>query len=274
MENRMKIPNQFLTWAEKEFKDDIDKIDIEKEFDQTLTISENQEEFKKKFNLKGNINYWKCQEEKLKFEQETKQPKIITELFKEPKVIGLVGDTDSGKSNLTYFALEDLLKNYKATIYAYGLKLMPRGVQRINSVLELEQIKDSIIIIDEMFSLFDFENKKIRREIEKTIRLIFHNNNVLLLSGLAENFKKFISAKLHCIIYKKVILDDLINGSRVKTTIMNYSGIERGTSVLDIMEDEAILFDGLHYHKVKIPYMKDYDTKKNNKPILIKKGAD
>ncbi|MBU1173582.1 MAG: hypothetical protein KKD44_28775 [Proteobacteria bacterium] len=196
---------------------------------------------------------------------------VLNDLFSTPKIIGLVANTNEGKSNMIYYLLEELNKKYNFKVYTYGLRCNVPKTLKFNSVAELEQIKNSVILIDELFSLFDVENKRARRQIENTLRLIFHNNNVLLLCGLGEGFKKFISAKLHTIIFKKVTFADLINGSMVKNVVMGYQGEEKGSSILNLDVDESIIYDGLHYHKVKIPYMEQYDSKRNNKPILVKK---
>lgn len=196
----------------------------------------------------------------------------LEELFLSPKIIAIVANANEGKSNLIYYLLYQLGKHYTFKTYAYGLRISLKGVQQVYSIPELEQIKDSVIVIDEMSSLFDLDNRKIKKQIEAMIRLIYHNNNVLLLSGLGENFKKFISSKLHAIIYKKVLLSDLINGSAVKNHILEYKGYELGSSVLNLGVEECILLDIKgHWTKLQIPYMKQFDTKKENKEILKEK---
>lgn len=195
----------------------------------------------------------------------------INKLFSSPRVIGCVANTNEGKSNLIYYFLDTLKKSYKFKVYTYGLRCEFPNTIQFHSLTELEQLKDSIIFVDELFSLFDLDNRKAKRDIENTIRLIYHNNNVLFLCGLGENFKKFLSAKLSAVIFKKVTLADLINGSAVKNIIMNYKGTERGSAILDLGIDKAIVFDGLHYHKLDIPYLRKYDTKKHNVPILVLK---
>ena len=195
----------------------------------------------------------------------------ITNLFNKPRIIGVVADADEGKSNLIYHIITELKKDFKFKLYAYGLRNNIDSVITINSIQELEQIRDSIIIIEELSSLFDLDNRKLRRQIENSIRLVFHNNNVIVFSGLGENYKKFLSAKLHCIIFKKVTFADLINGSKVKNVIMDYSGDGRGYTIMNIPKDEAVVYDGEHYETIKIPYLKQYDLKAKNVPIIVQK---
>lgn len=193
---------------------------------------------------------------------------MIKELFNEPKIIGLIGDVNEGKSNMVYWIIEELNKIGHYNLYTYGLRNEIENAQKIYSVNELEQIKNSVIILEEVMTLWDLNNRMAKRQIENTLRLIFHNNNVLVISAVPENIKKFISGKINVIIYKKVTFDDFINGSSVKRTIINYHGEERGTSILNLNKNEAIIFDGKHYRKVIVPYLIKYDTKKDNPKIV------
>jgi len=198
---------------------------------------------------------------------------MITELFDKPKIIAIVGDVNNGKSNLLYYTLTELNKKGDFNLYTYGLRLLFPNAKQIFSVSELEQIKDSIIIVDELSSLFDLDNRKIKKQVENSLRLINHNNNILVVCGTPENFKKFISAKVDVIIYKKTTFADCVNGSRVKDLVMNYKGNQRGSEMLNLSVGEAVLFDGKHYSLMDIPYMKQYDSKKENKEIIRKRKS-
>jgi len=192
----------------------------------------------------------------------------ITSLFNKPKIISICADVNTGKSNLIYHIIDDLKKEGKFNLYVYGLRSIIAGAKVIYTVEELEQIQNSIIIIDEMFSLFDLDNRKIKSQIENTLRLINHNNNILLLCGVGENFKKFISSKIDIMIFKKVTFADLINGSTIKNKVVNYKGNEKGSTVLNLNIDQALIYDGLHYNIITVPYLKKYDSKKDNVKII------
>jgi hypothetical protein len=196
---------------------------------------------------------------------------VVLGLFTEPKLIGLIGDANSGKSNMLYWIIKALRDAYQFNLYSYGLRAYVVGEQKIFSVEQLEVIHDSIIIIDEFASLFDVDDRKQKKQIENTLRLIFHRNNVVLFSGVPENVKKFIASKLQAVIYKQCALSDFINGSRTKSIIMNYSGDERGSAMLSLDPNKAIVWDGRYYHKVTIPYVEEGDTKINNADILKKR---
>ena len=194
----------------------------------------------------------------------------MIEKFNEPKIFGILGDIGTGKSNLAYHLIEKLQSKFKFNLYTYGLRKDVKYAMKIYSINELENIKNSIIFLDEFFTLFNLEDRKKRIQIENTIRLIHHNNNILVLIGVPENFKKFISSKINITFYKQVTFADFINGSSVKKNILNYKGLEMGSSILNIPKDETLVYDS-NYKKYKIPYLKDFDSKKDNKPLLIKK---
>ena len=194
-------------------------------------------------------------------------------MFDKPKIIAIIADVNTGKSNLIYHMLDELNKDGKFKLYAFGLRNRIKKAIVINSVSEMENIKDSILIIDEMMTLFDLDNRKAKRQIENTLRLINHNNNILVLCGLGENFMKFLSAKIDIFIYKKIKFEDLINGSKVKNILMNYKGYEKGTTLLNLEIDQALIFDGEHYYNIDVPYMKEFDSKIKNVSIIVPKNV-
>ena len=194
----------------------------------------------------------------------------LTESFKSPQIIGIVADAHSGKSNLIHFIVDELSKDYTFNCWVYGINAKAK---HFYSVQELEQLRNSVVFIDEMQSLFDFNDRKCKKLIETTLRRVYHNNNVLILCGVPENFKKFISAKLGMVIFKRTTLSDLINGSNIKNMLLSYRGIEMGSSMLDIADNQALLFDGEHFTKSTINYIEEKDTKKDNKPIIVPKSV-
>lgn len=193
--------------------------------------------------------------------------KVLNKLMQKPGIWILVGDANEGKSMALYAVLEGLREKNDFNLFTYGLRVNILNEQKIHSIEELEKIKNSLIVADEFFSLFDLEDRKKRKLIENSLRLINHNNNILILCGLPENFRKFISAKLDVIFFKKSTIADFVNGSRLKNIFTSYKGNELGSAVLNLKIDEALIFDG-HYEKINIPYYVKYDTKKKHEKII------
>lgn len=197
----------------------------------------------------------------------------IENLFEKPGVIGLIGDVNTAKSNLLYHIITILSKKNKFNLFSYGLRSEVFGT-KIHSVEELEKITNSVVVIDEVMTLWDLNNRMAKRQIENTLRLIFHNNNVLIICGVPDNFRKFIAGKLDYVIFKQVTIADFVNGCRVKRVLTNYKGNELGSNVLNLPKNEALVFDGSHYSKINVPYYPKYDSKKKNPSILVKKSVN
>ena len=194
----------------------------------------------------------------------------IKDVFDKPKIICVVGDVNEAKSNLLYYLLEELKKVGTFNLYTYGLRVEIKGARQIFSVDELERIKDSIVILDEVMSLWDLDNRMAKKQIEKTLRLINHHNNILVICALPENLKKFICGKINEYFFKQCTLADFILGSKASRTCRNYRGVELGSSVLTLAKGEALFFDGKHYEIIIIPYLRKYDSKKKNIKIVSK----
>lgn len=193
----------------------------------------------------------------------------IEYLFKEPKFVGVIADPNEGKSNLLYGWIKRLSElNNKPKIYVYGLRKDVPETIKINSIRELETIENSIVLIDEFVDLIKLDEKNKKEAVERTIRLIYHHNNVIILSGLPENFNKFISSKLGLMVFKKITLDDAIKGSRVWKWSRDYNGSLRGSEILAVPKGQAIVCDGKTYELIDCPYLQEFDTKLDNPPIV------
>lgn len=195
----------------------------------------------------------------------------LIKIFDKPKIVSVCADVNQGKSMLLYNFLKTLSKTSKFKLYTYGLRLSFANSRQIYSVEEMESIRNSLIVVDELSSLFDLDNRKTKKLIENSLRLINHNNNILILCGTPENFKKFISAKIDVFFFKKSTIADFINGSRIKNVLVGYKGNERGSSVLGLEIDKAICYNGEHYCKMEVKYLEQYDSKKENVKILVPK---
>lgn len=193
----------------------------------------------------------------------------IHKLLDKPKVIAVIGNINTGKSMLLYNIIEQPRSaGYSFAIYYYGLRCPIKDARQIYTVGEMELIRNSVIVVDELSSLFNVDDRQVKGMIENTLRLINHNNNILILAGTPENFKKFLGAKVDEVFYKTCTISDFINGSAVKRILTQYRGNERGSEVLNMDVDKALHYDGRHYEIIGVPYLKEYDSKQNNPSIL------
>lgn len=195
----------------------------------------------------------------------------IEDVFLTRGVVGIVGDRDSGKSNLLYYVMQRLREKYAFNLYSYGLRVNV-GEKKIHSVRELERIENGVVFVDEFPTLFNLENRKVWQAVQNTFQFISHKNIVLVLCGLPENYHKFVSAKLDTVVYKRCTIADFINRSKVKNTVDLLSHEYKGSEILGIPNNKAIIYYRNELHDdINIPYVEQYDTKKNNKPIFTLK---
>lgn len=201
--------------------------------------------------------------------------KSVEDLFSDSSIraIGIIADPNTGKSNTIYHCIKALQAKYNARMYAYGLRVMFEGVQRINSIEELEKITNSVIFLDEFPSLFSLSNHRQLEKFEESMRKIYHSNNIVVICGLPHNFNKFLSSLLNAIIFKQSTLVDFIQRSPAERIIMSFSpaigsSIQKGSRMLTMPKDTALIFDGEHYWDVDVPYIEEGDSKRFNAPIL------
>lgn len=206
--------------------------------------------------------------------------KSIEDIFKEPSIrsVGIIADINQGKSNVIYHSIKAIqLHCTKPSIYTYGLISSLDGVQKINSVEELEKISNSVIFIDEFPNLFSLSNKRQVEMFEKSMRLVFQReiNNVVVICGLPHNFNKFLGGLLQIMIFKQLNLVDLIQRSPTERVIASYSNtlgsrVQKGSRVLAMPKDTALIYDTIdgHYYETIIPHNTETDTKIGIKPIL------
>lgn len=205
---------------------------------------------------------------------------IIPRLFDSPRLIGMCADVGQGKSNTIYAILHYLQKKYSFSsknLFTYALPIAI-GQQKIFSVEELELIENSVIFLDEFYLFLNLDDRKRVKQLAEMMQRIKHANNVLVLCGLPHNFNKFISSQLEIKIYKQTTIKNLINGSPMKDVITAYNGAEKGSTILRLQHNQALVYGLLgegsgnaHYTKVSVPHMKEFDVKSNLPPILTPK---
>jgi hypothetical protein len=185
----------------------------------------------------------------------------------------LVGDRNGGKSMLLYTLIEELAKT-KTDVWVYGMdEYITRrlSAHSFYSLKELENLRNCFVIVDEFISLFDLDDRKKKKSIESSLRTISHNNVKMVLAGLPQNFNRFISSQDCTFIYKKLQINNCIQGSTAKENIKDYQGVEKGSVMLSIDVGDYLLFEGNHWYKGHVAYNSKWDTKKHNIDLFEKK---
>ena len=184
----------------------------------------------------------------------------------------LMSRSDEGKTHTLCTLIEEYKRQFNGVVTTFGFRdelIDLLNVKSFSSLIELEEIRNSIIIVDEVGSLFDLENRTKRHLIESTLRLVNHRGNKILLSGLPSDFKKFLCAKAKVFCFKTLMISDLVNGSLAKEILLQYRGPGLGTYTLLFDKGTMLCYDGTFW-KESCSYNEKFDTKKNNENLFKK----
>lgn len=178
----------------------------------------------------------------------------------------LLARSNEGKTQTIINLIKGYKEKYKGDVQTFGISKIITDklkVNTFNSLLELEKIKNSIILIDEVATIFDLEDRKYRKQIENILRLVNHNGNKIFLSGLCSDFKKFLCAKAKCFLFKGLNISDLINGSLAKEILLQYKGDGVGVYNFELPKDKLLCYDGQYFIE-EVKYYKELDLKTGN----------
>ena len=174
------------------------------------------------------------------------------------RVFGIVGSKNTGKTTLLIQLIEEA-KQFNTNIYCYfyhtEYKNQTKGVNFVNTLNDLEQIRNSFVFIDEFSELFKLNDRHSTEMIKLVVSQIEHNNNILVLCGLPQYFNKLISSFVgENWLLKGLNYDELINGSGLSKFIKMLSGDFVGGTRLNIPTNKLLcggIFNEVEYNKKK-----------------------
>lgn len=205
--------------------------------------------------------------------------KKIEDLFIYPelshlRIIGIVADPNEGKSNVVKHLIQVFQERAKNTrLVSFKLPQMP-GVHSIHSVTDLERVTNSVIFCDEFADMVDMSNARQRKALFDTVRVINHPqaNNILFLMGMARDFGGKLAGLLDVYIIKSLTIADAVQRSTLHRFVTDYNGgfkVRKGSGVIDMPKEIALVHVvGGNTDEVEIPYVKEYDLKLSNDPVV------
>ncbi len=258
-----------------------DLFDINAEIDNTLTFEENINIIEPKLELlleNGELLKQQVKNNKAESEREQQKAMQINAKLDVQRILKnnlsiLMSKTNEAKTSFMCELIKEYKENFDGNVCAFGFKeelINKLNIKSFSSLLELENISNSIIFVDEVKVLLELENRKKATQVDNILRLVEHKGNKIFLSGLPSDFKKFICAKTVCFCYKSLEITDLINGSRAKEILLQYRGREIGSFGLHLPKEEVICYDG-EFWKERFPYRTEWDTKLGNCDLFKEK---
>lgn len=205
----------------------------------------------------------------------------LADIFNDTSIrsVAVIGDVHQGKTNVLNAIVKALQSRYTASIWTSGLRVKLDGVETLNSIGELESLYNSVVIVDEFPDFFDIASRKQQAMFEKSMRKIYHSNNILIMCGLPRNFNLRLGSMLQAILFKQCTLSDFIQRSPTEQAIKSYSStygsqIQKGSDMLT-MPKGMVLFHEIgtkHWYDLDVDYVKEGDVKQFNPSILQPKG--
>jgi hypothetical protein len=145
----------------------------------------------------------------------------------------------------------------------------------LNSLVELAKIRDSYVIIDELKTIVDTDNRRDMSEFLRLLQTIRHSNNTIIISGLAHNFNGKISGEVDAWIFKQTTIISVVKRSNLDFILKELGDGEQDARVnkyvLAMPKDGALIYHPYmtkNWHYIKIDYLPECDTKLDNLPVI------
>ena len=139
----------------------------------------------------------------------------------EVKSVAVLGDINSGKTNLVF----KLLRDYKGTrqIYLVGYPKQIDYFKKISFFKDLFKLTDSIIFIDEIQNYINIYDRRKIHQLISLISFFAHNNNTLIFTTCLSQFiTKAIESYVDCWCMTRIMdLNGLKNGGKPKRIIQD-----------------------------------------------------
>lgn len=157
------------------------------------------------------------------------------------KTLAILGNIDSGKTNLAFYYMNSYKGSKKKVLYGYPIK--KDGFLSLSSWEDLLRVKDSIIFIDEIQKYIKFSETHSNQRFLEFISLLSHKNNTLIFTTQISQFiTKGVEAFIDCWSFKRILIDGLKNGSRPKRILQRLASPRKNEWVLDLEQNEYYEF--------------------------------
>lgn len=274
--------NKILFWYSKycykhKFPEDI--FDINSEIDSNITSDENINIIEDKLKILSENGTLDKENQKIQNSESEKKAHSVFKNLDVKRILKhdfsiLLGKSNEGKTMFLVNIIKKYTDNYTGQVFSFGMDDLADklGIKKFSSLIELENIRNSIVVIDEIGALFDLSNRKLKKQIENVLRLVNHHGNKILASGVSSDFKKFLCSKAKCFIYKSLNFSEMINGSLAKELLLQYQGSGVGFHSFQIDKNKVLIYDGVYYSS-ELAYLKEFDTKLKNEDLFCSKNV-
>lgn len=272
-------------WSQEELGENFDLLDFEHSIDRSINLSEAWTELRKKFELiipaKEDIKQMKSDEIKYQVEQtksvnnfndeNCEKADKLKKIFNNTRVVGLAGAKSTGKTNNLCALIKEFRDVNKTTkIYIYGVNEQTikwlKQLQDVYEISSLDQLSDkenSLIVIEE-FQKLRLNDRRYKDLLNLFVDFIYHNNNWLIFSSPSlREYNSVIGSKIERWCLKSLRMSDLIHGSQLKMAVISYCGRFKALNDIKVPNDTLLIINEDYEQLVKLPYIKEVDSKKD-----------
>lgn len=203
----------------------------------------------------------------------------LHELLQESSVLGVVGNRSSGKTMCILKQLIDTHKEFpRVPIYVLGAEvsvrpyLISQGIKVLHSEMDILDLylRDCIVFIDEFATMFDTSTKS--KQLDKLNRFfdrLEHNNVKLIIGTVREGFwNKYACARITSFIVKEIEYSSLVNGTWLKERVQAIHSLSDYRMECAKKDYYVVTNKGGLTNRLSVSYIKELDTKKNNKQLF------
>ena len=151
--------------------------------------------------------------------------------------LAIIGDINSGKTNLAFYYMNSYKGKRKKYLYGYPKEI--RGHISISTWNDILKIKDGIIFIDEIQRYIKVYDRKANVKLMELISLFAHKNNTLIFTTqLSQFITRGVEAYIDCWAIKRIDLETLKNASKPKRIIERLNYGKKNDWILDLDDEE------------------------------------
>ena len=198
---------------------------------------------------------------------------VLGSVFKSNRVVGVVGNSNSGKSSLVLSELIKLRENYDVPVYVFGVEsslkpfLNSKGVKflyNVEDILDL-RLRDCVIFVDEVADFFstrarDKQTQKFKRFVNRIV-----HNNCWFVPGTAETgfWNKFACSLVNVFFVKEIEFASLVNNTWLKRLVCGLPSNSDYRVELPVNSFFVVGSEGLT-ERFSFDYVKELDAKVDN----------
>jgi len=189
-------------------------------------------------------------------------------LLDQVKSVAILGDIDTGKTNLAF----SMLRAYggERQIYLVGYPKQIDGFKTVSNFQDLFKLTNSIIFIDEIQKYIKIYDRRANYDLMELISIFAHNNNTLIFTTCLSQFiSKSIEGYIDCWNLTRILdLKSLKNGSKAKRIVEQTLHPKCNKWSLALAKGEYLEFSELN--ELKDNSVKKFEDQKIGKDWRIK----